>query len=86
MRATIIATATFTLLSACANPGDCLGGAADFMQGSGGASLFTLPVALVVAGACAGISAAASDADRADAEKLGDTPAADPAPDHGSAR
>jgi hypothetical protein len=37
MRATIIVTAAFAVLSGCANPGDCLDGASDVTQGSGDA-------------------------------------------------
>jgi hypothetical protein len=54
MRATIIATAAFALLSACDNPGDCLDGASDVAQGSGDAALFVLPIALAAAGVSRG--------------------------------
>ena len=86
MRATIIATAAFALLSACANPGDCLDGASEVTQGSGEAALFVLPVALVVAGTCAGITAAANDDDATDADEPKDAPVVDQVPAHGSAR
>lgn len=89
MQATITATAAFALLSACASPGDCLGGAAEATQGSdGAAALFVLPVALVAAGVCAGITAAVNDAAAADtADKPPeDTRVAAPAPAHESAR
>ena len=72
MRATIIAAAAFALLSACANPSDCMPSG----SGGGGAAIFLLPVALVVAGVCAGISAAANDDDGTDADKPEDTPVA----------
>ena len=87
MRSTITATAAFASLSACANPGDCLGGAAEVTQGSGEAALFVLPVAHIAAGVCAGIAAAVNDDDTVDpAEKPKDAPVADQVPAHGRTR
>jgi hypothetical protein len=74
------------LLSACANPGDCLDGASDVAQGSGDAALFVLPITLVAAGVCAGITAAANDTADAVDEPPDHTPVAAPVPAHGSAR
>jgi len=88
MRATIIATVAFALLSACSSPGDCLDGAGDVVQGSREGALFVLPVALLGAGICAGITAAANDDGATDAanKPLGATPSATPVPAHGTVR
>lgn len=87
MRAAIIASAAFAVLSGCASPDDCLDGASDLTRGSGDAALFVLPVALVGAGVCAGITAAANDDDTADADKSPEgAPVANQVPAPGSAR
>ena len=82
MRATIIAIAALTLLSACARHSDCLEGARAAVTGE--MALIALPFAYLGAGICAGITNAMND--EGTANPANKPPGTTAVPIHGSGK